>query len=512
MPRNKGLKGGVMRAERIREIQRLVEAGYGQREIHRATRIARSTIQEYMLRLEVTRISYAESRELTDDELLKRLCKNGPGRRKEEVANAPDFASISRDYGMRKGVTLELLWKEWVEATGGGYGYQTFCRRYRAWQSSAEVVMHREYAPGEVVLLDYAGEVLSWFGPNNEEHEVEIFVAVLGASNLIYAEATASQSLLHWVGSSCRMFEYFGGTTEAVVIDNLKSGVNKADRYEPDINRTYQEFAAHYGTTVFPVRANKPRDKGKVEQAVQHVERWILAPLRKRIFTSIGEINDAIRKLLTSVNEKLLTGYEVSRKELFETSEKSHLHPLPPVTYQPALWKIATVHLDYHVAFEKHFYSVPFKLVREAVWIRRTEKLIEIFHNNTRVASHPISYAKNRFTTDPAHMPPHHLSQINYSAELFLEWGSKCGEQTKTLVARLLEAPQYKQQSYRSILGLQRLEKKYGRERLEQAAATANRGGYVSQRFVRMLLEQDTKNDAPNLLTHNNLRGPEYFH
>ena len=513
----KGLHEGVLSMERVRQLLRLRELGFNQRAIHRSTGIARSSVQEYLRRAELFEVSYEKALLLSDAELKSVLSKKTPGRARTEVAS-PDYAFVHQELTSRKGVTLELLWKEWNDATGGGYSYSTFCRRYKEHAAKHSVVMRQEYKPGEKLLTDYAGETLSYWNERGEEHKVQIFVAVLGASNRTYAEATASQKITHWVNSHLRTFAYFGGVTEAIVIDNLKAGVTKSHRYEPEINRTFEEFAAHYGTTIFPVRAGKPRDKAKVEKAVQEVERQLLAPLRHQRFSSIHEINVAMRPLLEGLNSRTMKDYGASRDELFQRSERAALKPLPALPFVLASWKRAKVALDYHVEVERHYYSVPYYHTKKEVWVKITEKLIEVFLGNERIASHLRSLLLYRFSTLPEHMPPEHKAVKSWTADNFIAWAKTIGSATETLIATILNSPRYKEQSYRSILGIQRLEKRYGSKLVEQAAVLACERKRHSQRALHQILEVisakenllNSVDETP--LLHENLRGGSYFH
>lgn len=296
MKRQRKIEGGVMGMEHIREILRLNESGYAQREIHRATGVARSTVQEYLRTAKQHGLSYSRAAALKDSELRELLKKKTPGRSRVEVTE-PDYGKVHSEYFSRKGVALELLWTEWVAASGGGYSYSTFNRRYREWAKIKSVTLRHEYQGGEKLFVDYAGEKLSYW-IDNVEHAAEIFVGALAASNKIFCEATDSQSLPNWLGSHNRMLNFYGGVPGAIVPDNLKSAVEKACRYEPLLCRAYEEWAKHHGTAIIPTRVQKPKDKGKVEKAVQDVERWVLAPLRHVCFESLLELNAAISKRL----------------------------------------------------------------------------------------------------------------------------------------------------------------------------------------------------------------------
>lgn len=515
--RNKHVLDGIMRMDRVREVLRLKEQGFGQREIHRSTGIARSCIQGYLQLFDLIGMTYGEATGLGDQALRDKLKKRVPGRHRKEVKD-PDFQLLHDDYLSRKGVTLELLWQEWMGADGTGYTYSTFCRRYKEWARSKQVVLRSAYNGGEKLLTDYAGETLAWWDENGADHKVEIFVAVLGASNLIYAEASPSQKVIHWVCSHIRAFTFIGGVPEAVVIDNLKSGVTKACRYEPELNKTFEEFGDHFGTTILPARAVKPRDKAKVEKAVQDVERWVLAPLRNQRFASITEIQIAMEPRLHALNEKVMQDYKVSRRELYERLDKPALRPLPALPFAPAIWKLARVGPDYHIQIEHHFYSVPFTLVREEVWVRITEGLVEAFHDNSRIASHRRSLVKYRHSTTPEHMPSVHQAVRSWTPENFKKWALAIGPETLKLVGIILSSHAHRELGFRTILGLQRLERKYDSIQLEAAAAVANERRVPTQRFVRGVLERQavtgvvSPTPEPEPLVHSNLRGEKFYH
>ena len=520
MGKRRSLQGGVLRMERVREVLRLFELGFTQRAIARATGVARSSLQEYLRTAEVEGITYERASLMTDPELREAFKKQRPGRLRVEVAD-PDFEQVHRGMVSRKGVTLELLWKEWRATSNGEYSYSTFCRRYHEHIRQTQVVMRQAYTPGELLLSDYTGASLSYWECDGKEYKVQIFVACLGFSNLIYAEASRSQTVADWINSHIRAFSYCGGVTSAVVIDNLKAGVTRSDRYEPDINKTFQEFGAHYTTTIFPVRARKPRDKAKVEQAVQQVERDILAPLRNRRFISLEGINTAVAELLEQLNSRTMKDYGMSRRELFTSTEKEALKPLPALPFVVTSWKRARVGMDYHIEFQRHRYSVPYYLARKEVMIKISESLIEVFCDNERVASHRRSHKPYEFSTTEAHMPPQHLAVRSWTEENFVAWSLTVGEQMQMLVRRIIDTPRFRQQSYRSILGIQRVSAKADTSIAEVAATRANERGITSARAFTQILEvlvgargdvSEGKDPVDICPPHDNIRGGSYYH
>jgi transposase len=516
--KKKHIRGGIVKLELIREVLRQSALGVSQRSIHRSTGIARSTLQEYLRLATIGGVDFELSKKLSDEELRVILKKQTPGRKRRGVVIEPEYEYLHKELHSRKGVTLELLWKEWVSATGGGYGYATFCRRYHEHCLKQQVVMRQEYNPGEKLLSDYAGVTLPWIDEQGVVHAAQIFVAVLGASNYIFTEASESQRLSCWINSHRRAFEYFGGVPVATYIDNLKSGVTKSHRYEPEVNRTFLEFAAHYGTTIFPVRVRKPRDKAKAEKAVQDVTRRILAVLRDKTFRSLSEINDAIRPLLEQLNARQMKGYGASRRELFERLEKDVLSPLPAQGYIYAQWKLARVSLDYHIQINLHYYSVPYYHARKEVWVKASEKLVEVFLNNERIAAHCRNDQPYRFSTLESHMPPNHRAVKSYTADKFLQWAKNTGPWSERLVKIILDSLRYKEQSYRTILGIQRYGEKAGAKLTEQAAEAACRQKQYSARAFKQILDAMTISAAAKTvavetpISHANIRGAKYYH
>ncbi len=380
--------------------------------------------------------------------------------------------------------------------------------------------MRQDHRAGEKLFVDYAGQTVPIIDcATGEIREAQIFVAVLGASNYTYAEATWSQSLPDWIGSHRRTFSFLGGVPELVVPDNLRSGVSKAHRYEPDTNPTYQDMALHYGVVVLPARVRKPRDKAKVEGGVLVVERWILAALRHRQFFSLLELNAAISELLVRLNARPFRKLPGCRREHFEQLDRPALQPLPAEPYVYAEWKKARVHIDYHVAIDGHYYSVPYALIKKEVEVRITRNTIECFHRGNRVASHQRSHHKGRHTTVTAHMPESHRQAGEWSPQRLMRWASKTGPATEKLIQTVLGSRKHPQQAYRSCLGILRLSKPYGDERLEAACRRALTLGSCRYKSIESILKHrldeqplETQQELALPDTHDNIRGPAYYH
>ena len=504
---------------KIKEVLRLKWAqGLSNRQIATACGIGRPTVSEYLRRAAEAGLEWPLPADL-DEARLEQLLFPPPPDLPAESRGIPDWQYIHREL-KHKSVTLFLLWQEYRQAHPDGYQYSWFCEHYRSWQGKLDVVMRQDHRAGEKLFVDYAGQTVPVVDrATGEVREAQVFVAVLGASNYTYAEATWSQSLPDWIGSHVRTFRFLGGVPEVVVPDNLRSGVSKAHRYEPDINPTYQDMASHYGVAVLPARVRRPRDKAKAENGVLVVERWILAALRHRQCFSLAELNAAIHELLDKLNQRPFRKLPGCRRDHFEQLDRPALQPLPDEAYVYAEWKKARVHIDYHVAIDGHYYSVPCALIKREVEVRITRNTVECFHRGNRVASHRRSEQKGRHTTVPAHMPESHRQSGEWSPERLTQWAAKTGPATEKLIRTVLASRKHPQQAYRSCLGILRLGKTYGDERLEAACRRALTLGscrykslesILKHRLDEQPLEEQQELSLPD--THDNIRGPAYYH
>ena len=504
---------------KIKEVLRLKWGkGMSNRQIATSCGIGRPTVAEYLRRAQEAGVSWPLPADL-DDTRLERLLFSPPPNLPAQARGIPDWLIVHQEL-KHKHVTLFLLWQEYREANPDGYQYSWFCDHYRAWQGKLDVVMRQDHRAGEKLFVDYAGQTVPVIDRvTGEIRGAQIFVAVLGASNYTYAEATWTQGLPDWIGSHQRAFRFLGGVPELVVPDNLRSGVSKAHRYEPDTNPTYQDMASHYGVAVLPARVRKPRDKAKVEGGVLVVERWILAALRHRQFFSLLELNAAIIELLVRLNSRAFRKLPGCRRDHFEQLDRPALQPLPAEPYVYAEWKKARVHIDYHVAVDGHYYSVPHTLIKHEVDVRMTHNTIECFHRGERVASHQRSSLKGRHTTVAAHMPESHRQAGEWSPERLLKWAAQTGPATEKLVRTVMASRKHPQQAYRSCLGILRLGKAYGEARLEAACRRALMLGSCRYKSIESILkhrldEQPLEEQQELALpeAHDNIRGPTYYH
>jgi transposase len=447
--------------------------------------------------------------------LYRRPAAVGPQRERPR----PDCVYVHTER-RKPGVTLELLHLEYLERHPDGYRYTQFCELYRQWLRRRRLTMRQVHRAGEKGFVDYAGKTPCLTDPaTGERVPVELFLMALGASSYTYAEATATQQLPDWIASHTRAFAFFGGVPIATVPDQLRSGVTTPCRYEPGVHRVYAELAAHYGTTILPARPGKPRDKAKVEVAVQVAERWIVARLRHETFYSLAAMNARIAELLEALNAKPMRHYGgASRRDLFARLDRPALRALPAVPFAYAEWKWVRVNLDYHVEIDHHYYSVPHTLLHERLEARITATSVELFHRGQRVAAHPRSFVRGTPTTAPAHMPKAHQAHAEWSPSRFIRWATTIGPQTAALVAAILADRPHPEQGYRSCLGILRLAKRYDAARLEAACARALAAGARSYRHVDAILKRGLDRvgadpaAAPVVVPHENIRGRDYYH
>jgi transposase len=496
---------------KIREVLRLkFEAGLSDRQIAAALGSARSTVQECLRRCRAAGVGWPLPPELGETELLARLYRRVTPL---AVVALPDFAAVHHELA-RAGVTRQLLWEEYKAAHPEGLQYTAFCVRYQRWLATQELVFRQVHTPGDKLFVDYAGQTVPVIDRHSGEIcAAQIFVAVLGASNYSYAEATWTQSLPDWLGSHVRALEYFGGAPRAIVPDNLKSGVKRAHRYEPDLNPAYQEFAEHYGVAILPARVRKPRDKAKVETGVLVVERWILARLRNRRFFSLGELNAAIAQLLEHLNTRPFKKLDGCRRSRFEQLECPALRALPARGYEFAEWRVAKVHPDYHIEVARAYYSVPYRLIGQRVDVRLSARAVEIFHQRTLVGAHPRARERAWRSTCAAHRPAQHVAVIEHNLTRVLERATAIGPATHAVLATQAARKLHPEESLRSAQGILRLAHDFSPAALERACARALALQSFSYRAVRAFIETPATAPAPAALdlAHDNLRGPEYF-
>ena len=510
---------------RVREILRLrLDAGLSSQEAAGRMGVARSTLREMQHRFDRSGLPWPLPLDMTDTDLEARLYGEMGSKRGHRRRPEPDWAELNREL-KRKHVTLQILWDEYIEANPDGYRYSRFCELYRSWEARLPVTMRQTHLGGDKLFVDYAGDTVPVIidRRTGETRAAHLFVAVMGGSSLSFAHASWTEKLPDWIDAHVRAFAYFGGAARLIVPDNPKVAVIKACFYDPQVNRTYGEMAAHYDTALLPARPRRPRDKAKVEAAVRIVERWLLGTLRHRRFYSLAEVNAAIAELLTRLNDQRVLRYVGrTRRQLFEEIDAPKLRPLPVEPYALAEWRLRKVGLDYHVDFDGHFYSVPYRHARASVEVRATLRTIEVFLKGERVAAHMRGSGDGKHTTLAEHMPSSHRRYADWTIDRILREARAIGPSVDLLCQMILEHRPHPEQGFRACLGIVRLVKPFGPVRLEAACLRALQVGARTYGSVRSILDnrldgqpvhrpRDAQ-DASLTLTHPNIRGSRYYH
>ena len=504
---------------KIKEVLRLrFEVGLSYDAIGQSCNIGHTTVGEYLKRTKDAGLKWPLPEDMDDASLEKLLYFRSPDPSVKRPM--PNWEYVHKEL-KRKSVTLFLLWQEYKETYPDGYEYSWFCRNYKEWSGKIDVAMRFNHGAGEKLFVDYAGQTIPIIDKRTGEiREAQIFVATLGASNYTYAEATWRQSLPDWIGSHTRALRFLGGAPEIIVPDNLKVGVDRSCRYEPDLNPTYQDMASHYGCAVIPTRIRSPKDKAKVETGVKTVEQWILARLRNITFFTLTDLNRTIRNLLEDLNSRPFQKMGGNRRSMFEELDRPALKPLPTEPYAYAEWKKAKPHVDYHIEAKGFYYSVPYQLDKKEMDVRITQHIIEIFYKGKRVASHHRSYdPSKRFITVREHMPKSHQKYLDWTPERIIRWASKTGTATAQTVEMIMNNRSHPQQGFRSCMGIMNLGKEYGQDRLEAACSRALTIGSPSYKSIHAILKKGLdrlplQKEVPqqtSFIFHSNIRGPEYY-
>lgn len=502
----------------IREVLRLKwEKQFSNKQVYTSCNVARSTIRDYLERAQRAGLSWPLPSDLDDGRLEGMLFPPAP-KEVPEKREMPEMEYIRKEL-TRKRVTLRLLWLEYRQSNPDGYQYSHFCERYRQWSGKLDLSLRQTHRAGEKLFVDYAGQTIPVTdSATGKIIEARLFVAALGASSYTFAWAAFSEDMPSWIDANVRALKFIGGVPEMIVPDNLKTGVTKPCYYEPDINPTYHKFACHYGTVIIPARRLKPKDKAKVESAVQVAERWILAALRNHTFFSIEELNRAIAEKLDDFNGRKFQKMDGSRRSLYETLDRPALKPLPSGDYQYAECKKVRVNIDYHIEIDSHYYSVPYQLVKEQVEAWLTTNTVEVLFKNRRVALHQRSYAKYKHTTLTEHMPKAHQKYLEWTPSRIIEWAGKNGPNTKSLASCVMESRKHPEQGFRACLGIMRLAKRYSPERLEAACGRALLLKAYSYKSVESILKTNLDKqelpESPSVekpVIHYNIRGKEYY-
>ncbi len=506
--------------KKIREIIRFKEtANMSDRKIARALNISRPVVAQYLKDFNASGLTYEETKDIPDSRFLALFEKQ----RNKRCSKYEDISKLFPYFVMelkKTGVTLMILWNEYQKEHPDGYSYSQFCYHFQVWRNASKVTMHIEHKAGDKMFVDYAGDKLAIVDrKTGKEQPVEVFVAILGASQLTYAEASFSQKSEDWIRSNERAFIYCGGVTQAIVPDNLKSGVTQSNRYEPGINIMFDDFAGHYQTVILPARVRRPQDKALVENAVNLVYQRIYAPLRNRIFYSLEELNEAIWDLLEQHNNIPFQRLKTSRRELFDNIEKPVLKPLPKERYAIKQSKELTVQFNYHVELreDRHYYSVPWQLKGKRVRVVYDDRNVAIYCDNVRIIQYKRDRSPNGYTTLHTHMPPHHRFYAQWSPERFIRWAQSIGDDVAEIIQMVLTSRKHPEQAFKTCMGILNLVKKHGPDRLNKACARALGFGFYSYKRIKNILDRGleeeplTESRELTVSSHENIRGSQYY-
>lgn len=505
---------------KLKEVLRLrFELKLGYQQIGRSCSLAVSSVHKYLKRAEAAGVSWPLPAGWDDARLETELFPPTQAAEEPESGRTqPDFAAIHEQLRQHRHLTLQLLWEEYRQVNADGYRYSRFCELYQRWRERLDVVLRQDHKAGEKVFIDWAGATIPVYDrETGKAWAASLFVATLGASSYTFATATRNQQMESWLAGHVQAFDYFGGVPALAVPDNTKTGVTKAHRYDPDLNPTYYGFAQHYGFGIVPARPYQPRDKAKVESAVQIAQRWIVAALRHHKFFSLEQLNAAIRELLDKLNHRPFRKREGSRATLFAELDRAALQPLPSSPFELSEWSRARVNIDYHIAFDGNLYSVPYSLVHQLVEVRATSAIVEILHRGTRIASHQRDQRRGQTITNEEHRPKSHRAHLQWTPSRMVQWAETIGPHTARLFARIMSDKPHPEMGYRGCLGIIRLAERYSAPRVEAAAERALLTGACRYKSVESILK-NSLDQVPLPATppqstppHDNLRGAEYF-
>lgn len=491
-------------------------------EISTIVGISRPVIKDYIIAFKKTGLCYSDITGFSDDDLEELLTARRKKNERYKILFGY-FGYFIKEL-KRVGVNLLLLWEEYKLENGNHYSYTQFCYHFQMWRSSTQLTMHIDHKAGDKMFVDFAGKKLKitdWM--SGKETDVEVFVALLGASQYTYVEAVENQKVKNWIKVNMNALHYFGGCTNAIVPDNFKSGVTKACKYEPDINPQYSLFARHYNTVIMPTRVRKPKDKALVEGAVKIVYSWIYAQLRNRTFYNLPELNRAIKEQLVVYNNKQMQVYKKSRLELFNEIEKETLKPLPNKRFEIQEYQKSKIAFNYHIYIKDlglgHYFSAPYRYRGRRADVFYTDKIVEIWCKNIRIAFHRIDYSK-KYNTNPEHRHPKHKWMDNWNPERLINWAGNIGSSVKKLIEAILEKAEYPEQAFKSCLGILNLKKEYGYKRLDQACRHAFSYDHYSYKGVVNILKSNVdmlQTEQMHLFEHipipehTNIRGKDFY-
>jgi transposase len=506
---------------KIRQILRMYSQGRSKLSIAAQTGVSRNTAKKYLAAFDASGFTFEEINSLNDKELedfFGGSKEMPPDKRLQALRRC--FPHVDKEL-KRTGMNRRILWEAYRKEFPDGFQYTQFCFYYNQWKARVNPTMHMDHKAGDKLYVDFAGEKLSITDKETGEViEVEVFVAILGASQLTYVEAVLSQQKEDFIAACEDALHYYGGVPAAIVPDNLRAAVTKSNRYEPTLNETFADFADHYGTTILPARAYRPRDKALVEGAVKIIYSRIYAPIHKQTYHTLAELNAAIKEALEVHNNQPLKGRNYSRRLQFEEVEREALSPLPALRYEFKKQHQATVMKNGHVCLgvDKHYYSVPYRFIGRKVKILYSRSNVEVYYHYERIAMHKRIKSPYSYTTDKDHLATTHRFMTEWTPDRFLEWAASIHEDVRLYILKILDRKQHPEQAYRSCIGILGFAKKAGNERLTVACQRALSYGLYNYKTIQQILENKMDQYQDSLFAdelpmpnHDNIRGEDYY-
>lgn len=503
----------------IKQIFRLFQQGHSIKGIVRLTGVSKNTVKKYLRLSEVSPHQVEELLGWDNERLEEYFSRKGDsssqGRQGEVYELLPYFEQELK----RPGVTKWLLWGEYRQSYPEGYGYSKFCDKIRRHLEEQKHSYHIDHLPADKVFIDFAGKKLSIVDKETGEiTQLEVFVAILGYSQLTYVEAVRSQKQEDFISACANALHYFGGSPKAIVCDNLKSAVDRACRYEPSVNETFTNFANHYQMAVIPARSRKPQDKSPVENAVKIAYQRLYAPLRNQTFYSIAQINKALQEKLLLHNQASFQNKDYSRKDVFEKEERTLLQQLPTEKFQMKSYKEVTVMKNCHVQMREdfHYYSVPYRYIGKKIKLIYTKDHVMVFYHGEQIAFHIRDYRKYKYTTVKEHLPSHHQFVSDWNPEMFLTWAGNIDPIVQDYIRTVLERKTHPEQAYKSCSGILALARKAGKEELIAACTKAAQIGVFNYSFIKRMIENGYAKQGAQVIQislplHDNIRGSNYY-
>ncbi len=509
---------------KVRNIISLYTTGVSKQSIGERIGLPRNSVKKYIRLFLASDKSLEELEQMSDTELEQLFLDMVP---RHHIEDDPKHKSVVEFFpGMEKALksrenTKEKQWQQYIALHPNGYRLSQFKGYYLKWLKMRNPVMHMEHKAGEKMYVDYAGQKLQLLDPESGEViPVEVFVAILGASQLTYVEASYSQQKEDFIGSCENALHYFGGVPNAIVTDNLKSAVTKGNRYEPTLNEAFRDFVSHYLMAALPAAPYKPKYKALVEGAVKIIYRTIYGTVKERVYSSLELLNQAIRIALEEHNSRLLKNRPFSRRQLFEETERHTLNPLADHKYELKHRVIVTVMKNNYVnlAEDKHYYSVPYQYIGKKVTLLYSQSAVEIYHRYERITIHNRNRQPYGYTTIIEHLASKHRFMSDWNPDKFIERGEEIGPETKEYIIQLLNTRQHPEQTYRSCQGVLSFAARSGKERLNNACKRALQYEDYGYQTIRVILQRgldhnpnEELNNDQKLPPHDNIRGKNYY-